>query len=46
MAKRKLTKAERERFRQERETALENVRRLRELAEKAQSELDSKARPA
>jgi hypothetical protein len=42
MAKRKLTEAERERFRIERERARANARRLRELAERAQAELDAK----
>jgi hypothetical protein len=41
MARRKLTKTERERFHRERERALENNRRLRELAEKAQAKLDA-----
>jgi uncharacterized damage-inducible protein DinB len=43
MAKKKLTKAEREEMRRERERALENARRTRELAERAQAELDAQA---
>jgi hypothetical protein len=42
MAKKKLTKAEREQFRIERERALANAQRTRELAEQAQAELDAK----
>jgi hypothetical protein len=42
MAKKKLTKAEREQFEAERQRADANSRRLRELAEKAQAELDAK----
>jgi hypothetical protein len=41
MAKRKLTKAEREEMRQGRERALANARRTRELAEQAQAKLDA-----
>jgi hypothetical protein len=42
MAKKKLTKAEREERRAEREQWLADARRLRELAERAQAELDAK----
>lgn len=41
MAKRKQTKAEREAFRARYERAMENVRRTRELAERAQAKLDA-----
>ena len=41
MAKRKLTKAEREAHDAERAVALENIKRLRELAERAQAKLDA-----
>jgi hypothetical protein len=41
MAKRKLTSAERDERRRERERALENARRTRELAERAQAKLDA-----
>jgi hypothetical protein len=41
MAKRKSTKAERDERRRERERALENARRTRELAERAQAKLDA-----
>jgi hypothetical protein len=43
MAKKKLTKAEREEMRRGRERALESARRLRELAERAQAKLDAQA---
>jgi hypothetical protein len=43
MAKKKLTKAERDEMRRERERALENARRTRELAERAQAKLDAEA---
>jgi hypothetical protein len=42
MAKKKLTKAEREQFKAERQVMLANAQRTRELAEKAQAELDAK----
>jgi hypothetical protein len=42
MAKKKLTKAERERFDAERKVMLANAQRTRELAERAQAELDAK----
>jgi hypothetical protein len=41
MAKRKQTKAERAEFKARHERAMENVRRTRELAERAQAKLDS-----
>jgi hypothetical protein len=41
MAKRKLTKAERDEMRQRHKRALENARRTRELAERAQAKLDA-----
>jgi|SoimicmetaTmtHMC_FD_contig_31_3091448_length_203_multi_2_in_0_out_0_2 hypothetical protein len=41
MAKRKWTKAEREERQRGRERALENARRTRELAERAQAKLDA-----
>ena len=41
MAKRQSTKAEREERRLGRERALENARRTRELAERAQAKLDA-----
>ena len=40
MAKKKLTKAEREEMARERERALANAQRTRELAERAQAKLD------
>jgi hypothetical protein len=40
VAKRKQTKAEREEFEARRERTLANVRRTRELAERAQAKLD------
>ena len=43
MAKKKLTKAEREERRRERERVLANARRTRELAERAQAKLDAEA---
>jgi hypothetical protein len=43
MAKKKLTKAEREEIRREQERALANARRTRELAERAQARLDAQA---
>jgi hypothetical protein len=43
-AKRKLTEAERAERRADYERVMANVRRTRELAEKAQAELDAKAR--
>jgi hypothetical protein len=42
MAKKKLTKAEREQWQAERERIDANIRRTRELAEKAQAELDAR----
>jgi hypothetical protein len=42
MAKRKLTDEERARFRTQRERAVRNAERLRELAEKAQAELEAR----
>jgi hypothetical protein len=44
MAKKKITKAERERWEIERRRADENARRTRELAEKALAELEAKKR--
>jgi hypothetical protein len=44
MAKRKLTKAERVEIEAERQRALENARRTRELAERAQAKLDAERR--
>ena len=44
MAKKKISKAERERWEIERRRADENIKRTRELAEKAQAELDAKKR--
>ena len=41
MGKRKQTKAEREEFEARREATLANVRRTRELAERAQAKLDA-----
>jgi hypothetical protein len=41
MAKRKLTKTEREEFRALRERTLANAQRTRELAERAQAKLDA-----
>jgi hypothetical protein len=41
MAKRKPTKAEREEFKARNERAMANVRRTRELAERAQAKLDA-----
>jgi hypothetical protein len=41
MAKRKQTKAEREEFKARHERAMANVRRTRELAERAQAKLDA-----
>ena len=41
MAKRKWTRAERDERERERERALENARRTRELAEQAQAKLDA-----
>jgi hypothetical protein len=41
MAKRKLTKAEREEMRRERERMLANAQHTRELAERAQAKLDA-----
>jgi hypothetical protein len=41
MAKRKMTKAEREEFSERRRRAMENVRRTRELAARAQAKLDA-----
>ena len=41
MAKKKQTSVEREERRRERERALENARRTRELAERAQAKLDA-----
>jgi hypothetical protein len=42
MAKKKLTKAERDARRAERERMLANAQRTRQLAERAQAELDAK----
>lgn len=42
MAKRKLTKAEHEQMEAARQRMLANARRTRELAEKAQAELDAR----
>ena len=42
LAKRKLTKAEREEMERRHERAMANVRRTRELAERAQAKLDAK----
>jgi hypothetical protein len=42
MAKKKLTKAERAQFEAERKRMLANAQRTRELAERAQAELDAK----
>lgn len=42
MAKRKLTKAEREEMERRHERAMANVKRTRELAERAQAKLDAK----
>jgi hypothetical protein len=41
MAKRKLTKAEREEWERQREVMLANAQRTRELAERAQAKLDA-----
>jgi len=41
MAKRKWTKAERQERERDRQRALENARRTRELAERAQAKLDA-----
>jgi hypothetical protein len=43
MAKKKLTKAEREEMEQRHKRVLENARRTRELAERAQAKLDAQA---
>jgi len=43
MAKKKLTEAERTRFKAERERMLANAARTRELAERAQAELDAQS---
>jgi hypothetical protein len=43
MAKKKLTKAERKEWAADRERALANARRTRELAEKAQAKLDAQS---
>jgi hypothetical protein len=45
MAKKKLTKAERAEREAERERIMANVRRTRELAEKAQAKLDAQRSP-
>ena len=42
MKKRKMTKAEREEFQARSERTLRNAQRTRELAERAQAELDAK----
>jgi hypothetical protein len=42
MAKRKITKAEREQWEADRRRMEENIQRTRKLAEKAQAELDAK----
>jgi hypothetical protein len=42
MAKKKMTKAERERWEAERRRIDENIERTRRLAEKAQAELDAR----
>jgi hypothetical protein len=44
MAKKKLTKAERDEMRRERERMLANAQRTRELAERAQAKLDAENR--
>jgi hypothetical protein len=41
MARKKLTPEERELFRRQREEADRNIRRLRDLAERAQAKLDA-----
>lgn len=43
MAKKKLTKAEREEMEERHRRVLENAQRTRELAERAQAELDARA---
>jgi hypothetical protein len=43
MAKRKLTKAEREEMQRRHERAMANVKRTRDLAERAQAKLDAEA---